>query len=139
MKTPDVLQCEFVRMEMPAVRELVLKLRRKQENKFFKNKLDGSLNLVQFCLSQKCRYTMPNAHSPDKEPLSLQIPRPLMGRLKLKARQMDMTLPNYIIAILTNETHDITLSSKDYEAIARATAEAERTGRRCATRFDRAA
>ena len=82
---------------------------------------------------------MPNAHSPDKEPLSLQIPRPLMGRLKRKARQVDMTLPNYVIAILTNATRDVTLTSSDYEAIARATKQAEKGGKRCATRFGVAA
>jgi len=69
----------------------------------------------------------------------MQIPRTLMGRLKLKARRMGMSVPNYVITILTHETKDITLTSRDYEAIARATRKAERSGRRCATRFDGAA
>jgi hypothetical protein len=148
MKTEATLQCEFTRVDLVAPRELARKARylafrthgagRGEKN--IKISLDGSLHLVHLTRSHKYKYKcpkkMPNAHSPDKEPLSLQIPRTLMGRLKLKARKLDMTLPHYIITILTNETHDITLTSKDYEAIARATREAERTGRRCATRFD---
>ncbi len=66
----------------------------------------------------------------------MQIPRTLMGRLKLKARRLKMSVPSYVITILTHETKEIALSSADYEAIARATREAERNGRRCATRFD---
>ena len=103
--------------------------------KNIRKKLDGTLRLVHLGATDK-RNTMPNAHSPDKEPLSMQIPRTLMGRLKLKARRMGMSVPNYVTTILTHETKEITLTSNDYEAIARATRQAERTGRRCATRFD---
>lgn len=79
---------------------------------------------------------MPAKHSPDKEPLSLQIPRPIMGRLKRAARKAGKKLPTFVIAILHEKTADTVLTSKDYAAIAEATARAERTGRRCATIFD---
>ena len=82
---------------------------------------------------------MPSQHSPDKEPLSLQIPRTLMGRLRRRARDLGTTLPSYIIGILSERTSDVVLTSKDYEAIAEATRRAEKTGKRCATRFDGAA
>ena len=47
-----------------------------------------------------------------------------------------MTVPGFIIAVLTEKTAHITLTSKDYAAITEATKKAEETGKRCATRFD---
>ena len=100
--------------------------------------IDGSLNLRVFYPAIPCD-PMPSQHSPDKEPLSLQIPRTLMGRLRRRARDLGTTLPSYIIGILSERTSDVVLTSKDYEAIAEATRRAEKTGKRCATRFDGAA
>ena len=156
MKTKEILQREsirpesaaeellFARLRVPAPRELARKVRMLGTpgpgagEKYFKINLDGTLHLVHLRGTNQ-RHPMPNAHSPDKEPLSMQIPRTLLGRLKIKARKMGMSVPNYVVTILTHETKDIALSSNDYEAIARATRQAERTGRRCATRFDRPA
>jgi hypothetical protein len=160
MKTEAILQNEFVSAE-PAVppepgiclkfaapRELARKARLaarmppgKRVKKMLKISLDGTLHLVHIRARKppfphNLRHPMPNVHSPDKEPLSMQIPRTLMGRLKLKARRMGMSVPSYVTSILTHETKDIALTSNDYEAIARATRQAERTGTRCATRFD---
>ena len=141
MKTKGILQCESARLRLPVPRELAWKVRmlgaaeRNGGERIFKINLDGALHLMHLGVRNQ-RNPMPNAHSPDKEPLSMQIPRTLLGRLKIKARKMGMSVPNYVTTILTHETKDIALSSKDYEAIARATRQAERTGRRCATRFD---
>lgn len=79
---------------------------------------------------------MPNYHSPDKEPLSVQIPRSLMGKLKRQAKQMGVKLPTLITQLLTNATLNVTLSSEDYQAITDATRKAEQTGKRCATQFN---
>lgn len=131
----------LVRVRLPMPRELAWKVRMAGTpgpgggEKYLKINLDGTLHLVHLRWTNQ-RHPMPNAHSPDKEPLSMQVPRTLLGRLKIKARKMGMSVPNYVVTILTHETKDIALSSKDYEAIARATRQAERTGRRCATRFD---
>lgn len=78
---------------------------------------------------------MPNHHAPDKEPLSLQIPRTLMGRLKRGAKSANMALTEYVTSILNNGVKNVTLKPEDYEAIAAATREAEKTGKRCATKF----
>lgn len=100
--------------------------------------VDGSLNLRVLCTNLQCD-VMPSQHSPDKEPLSLQIPRTLMGRLRRRARELGTTLPSYVIGVLSERTAQVVLTSKDYEAIAEATRKAEKTGKRCATRFDGAA
>jgi predicted DNA binding CopG/RHH family protein len=137
MKSPAYLQWETTaRVKVAVPREAAWKLWKKLNNNHLKIKIDGSLNHVLFIPSSIKKPAMPNVHAPDKEPLSLQIPRTLMGRLKSKAKVLGMTFPHYIIMILTNETHNTTLTSQDYEAIARATKEAERSGRRSATRFN---
>ncbi len=74
-----------------------------------------------------------NQHSPDKEPLSLQIPRTLKVRLYRMALKKRMNLSELVIKILLAETADIPISSGDYEAIASATKKAEKTGKRLAT------
>jgi hypothetical protein len=117
-------------------RDIVFKLRKMAGQKFFKILIDGSLNLNVVCERSHCTNQMPGQHSPDKEPLSLQIPRALMGRLRIKARMLGMKLPGFVVAVLTEKTHDITLSSRDCQLIADATKQAEKTGKRCATPFD---
>lgn len=111
-------------------RELAAKIRQKKNQ----IALDGSLNLHLVCPRNKCE--MPSQHSPDKEPFSLQIPRTLLRRIQRQAKALGMTVPGFIIAVLTEKTAHITLTSKDYAAITEATKKAEETGRRCATRFD---
>lgn len=78
---------------------------------------------------------MPNAHSPDKETLSCHMPRTLMVRLKKLAKLRRCTLPQLLIGIFTNETQDIVLTPRDYEAIAKATRLARETRKRRATRL----
>lgn len=80
-----------------------------------------------------------NQHSPDKEPLSLQIPRTLKVRLAKEARRQGLKLSELVVRILAAETANIPLSSQDYEAIRIATEKAEKTGRRLATVIDDAA
>jgi|GEM_PF-1774552 len=114
-------------------RELVRKLYLSAQKNKLKIIVDGSVNLCLVRPTTRC--PMPNSHSPDKEPLSLQIPRTLMGRLRKLARKQGVKLPHLVTTILTSQTNDIVLTSKDYEAIARATQKAERTGKRCKTEF----
>jgi hypothetical protein len=116
-------------------RETALKLGIGFSEKKLKNKLTGSVNLVGFRVTATRIDSMPDKHSPDKEPLSLQIPRTLRGRLIRAARKAGKTYPQYVTEQLTNATNDVTLSSADYQAIAEATAQAERTGKRLATKF----
>lgn len=82
---------------------------------------------------------MANQHSPDKEPLSLQIPRTLKARLSRRAVQLGVSLPELVISILNEKTINVTLTSADYKAITEATKHAEKTGKRCATQFEHSA
>lgn len=125
----------LVGMKIMVPRELAVKMARIPEReRFLKKSFDGSVNPVVNHDQAKC--TMPSQHSPDKEPLSLQIPRTLMGRLRKAAKKSGVKVPAYVAAVLAQQTLDVVLTSHDYEAIAKATKEAEQTGRRCATRFD---
>lgn len=99
-----------------------------------KKVLAGTLNLDVNQLHIQC--VMPSQYSPDKEPFSMQIPRALLRRLQREAKAAGMTVPAFITAKLTQATVNTTLTSQDYEAIAKATKEAERTGKRRSTRFD---
>jgi len=77
-----------------------------------------------------------NRHAPDKEPISLMIPRRLKVRLVREARQKGIPLAEHVTKILAAEVADFPLSSKDYEAIRIATEKAEKTKRRIATIID---
>lgn len=77
-----------------------------------------------------------NQHSPDKEPLSLQIPRTLKVRLYRMAQRQRIRVSELVVKILLAETAHIPISSGDYEAIAKATKKAEDTGKRLATVLD---
>jgi hypothetical protein len=77
-----------------------------------------------------------NQHSPDKEPLSLQVPRATKVRLTREAARKGMSVSELVVRILAAETANWSISSKDYEAIKRATAEAEKTKKRLATKLD---
>lgn len=77
-----------------------------------------------------------NQHSPDKEPLSLQVPRPLKVRLVRMAQKKKIKVSELVIKILFAETADIPISSRDYAAILKATQQAEKTGKRLATILD---
>ncbi len=78
---------------------------------------------------------MPNQHSPEKEPLALQIPRELMGKLKRRARDTKSSLPELVIYFLDQAAAHVVLTPEDHAAIARATQKAEDSGKRCATAF----
>jgi len=77
-----------------------------------------------------------NQHSPDKEPLSLQIPRTTRVRLSRAAQKRGMSLSEFVLRILASETANWTITSKDYEAIRKATQKAEETGKRLSTQLD---
>lgn len=78
---------------------------------------------------------MPSQHSPDKEPLSLQVPRTTMMRLRRIARRRGVPLAQVVNEILAAQTATTELKAQDYAAIARATKQAEETGRRIATQY----
>ena len=77
-----------------------------------------------------------NQHSPDKEPFSLSLPRPIKVRLVRMARSRGVSLSEMVIEILAAKTANIPISVKDYEAILAATKKAESTGKRLATILD---
>jgi hypothetical protein len=77
-----------------------------------------------------------NQHSPDKEPLSLQVPRTIKVRLDREAARKGMTVSELVIRILAAETATWPISAKDYEAIRKATEAAQKTGKRLATILD---
>ena len=69
----------------------------------------------------------------------MQIPRTLKARLSRMASALGVSLPELVISILNEKTINVTLTSSDYQAIAKATEVAEKTGRRCATQFEHTA
>ena len=79
---------------------------------------------------------MANAHSPDKEPLSVRVPRSLKVKLTREAMRRSLPVSEIVTEILTLKTINIPISAKDYEAIAAATKKAEETGRQLATVID---
>lgn len=77
-----------------------------------------------------------NQHSPDKEPLSLQIPRPTKVRLSREAQRRGIAMSELVIKILASETANWPITAKDYDAIKIATEKAQATGKRLATVLD---
>jgi hypothetical protein len=77
-----------------------------------------------------------NQHSPDKEPLSLQIPRVTKTRLVREAQRRGIKVSQLVVEILATQTATWPLTSNDYEAIRKATEQAEKTNRRIATVLD---
>jgi cell division protein ZapA (FtsZ GTPase activity inhibitor) len=61
---------------------------------------------------------MPNKHADDKECVAVWIDSELAARLKKKAKAIGVTLTSLMVALFTNATSDISLTSKDYESIA---------------------
>ena len=118
----------FFRLQVLVARDVAMRFRKKA-----KIILAGSLNLCHAVPRQM------NQHSPDKEPLSLQIPRTLKVRLSKEAKHQGLKVSELVVRILAAETADIPLTSRDYEAIRIATEKAEKTGRRLATVIDDAA
>ena len=74
-----------------------------------------------------------NQHSPDKEPLSLSLPRPTKVRLVRIAQKAGISLSEIVVEILAAKTANLPISIKDYEAILAATKKATETGKRLAT------
>jgi hypothetical protein len=77
-----------------------------------------------------------NQHSPDKEPLSLQVPRTTKVRLTRAAKKQGISVSELVVKILAAETASWPITSNDYEAIRIATQKAEETGKRLATILD---
>ena len=77
-----------------------------------------------------------NQHSPDKEPLSLQVPRTMKVRLAREAKRQGISIATLVIKILAAETATWPISAKDYAAIQKATKKAEQTKKRIATLLD---
>jgi hypothetical protein len=71
------------------------------------------------------RSYVPNQHAPDKESVSCKVPRGLKRKLERLAAQRGETLSELVVGIFTKATDGITLTSDDYEEIARATRAAE--------------
>jgi len=79
---------------------------------------------------------MPNQHRPDYESINVELPRSIKVRLMREAQRASMSMSQFIIRLLNLATESIAISARDYEAIAKATKEAERTGRRISTKLD---
>ena len=78
---------------------------------------------------------MPNIHKADREPLSFQIPRHLMLRLKKCAKKRGQSLTQFATEALYSTVENVSLTADDYRRIAEATELAQSTGRRHATDF----
>jgi hypothetical protein len=76
---------------------------------------------------------MANVHAPDKEPMTIRIPRTLRVRLVREAQRLNKTLSEFVTEILIIKASTLSLSSQDYEAIRIATERAEKEGREIAT------
>ena len=74
-----------------------------------------------------------NQHSPDKEPFSLSLPRPIKVRLVRMSKARGISLSELVTEILAAKTANIPISVKDYEAILEATKKSVKTGKRLAT------
>ena len=92
--------------------------------------------LVVFTERDMIEWMTDSRHSPDKEPLSLMIPRTMRARLERAARKSGKKLSTFVVELLASITANWTITAKDYEAIARATKIAERQKKRVATVFD---
>ena len=76
---------------------------------------------------------MPNAHSPEKESLSLFIPRSLATKLRKHAAARGQTLTAYILDLFHHATRDTVLSPEENQIVADATCRAQEKRRRLAT------
>lgn len=72
---------------------------------------------------------MPNQPDPDKAMLALRIPRALKARVVKAAKRHKMTMSEYVVWLLTRETHDIELTEHDYRKIAKEVEEARKASR----------
>ena len=68
--------------------------------------------------------------------MSLQIPRPLMVRLKKEAARRGISVTELVTELLSAATANIDLSVDELRAIYESAKEAQKTGRRVATRLD---
>ena len=78
---------------------------------------------------------MPGRHRADYETFSFELPRPLKVRIHHRAKNLNMSMNQFIVTILSAAAADESLSAADYAAIAAATLEAERTKKRVSTRI----
>lgn len=67
---------------------------------------------------------MPNQRHPDKETLSVYLPRTLMARLRNLARARKTTVTSVVEDLIYTATKDVSLSPEDYELIAQETRKA---------------
>lgn len=78
---------------------------------------------------------MPNVHAPEKESVSLYLPRTLLAKLKRAAQQRHQTLTEYLTQLFTDATANILLSPSDLQAITHATRLAQAKRARHSTRL----
>jgi uncharacterized protein (DUF1778 family) len=78
---------------------------------------------------------MPNIHKADREPLSIQIPRHLMLRIKKAAHMNGKSVTDFVSGALYTKVEQVGLTGDDYRRIADATELAEKTRKRVATKF----
>lgn len=69
---------------------------------------------------------VPNQPHPDKATLSMRVPRPLLQRLRRLAKQRRETVTDLVLTLLHRAVENVSLTSQDYEQIARETRKAER-------------
>jgi len=65
---------------------------------------------------------MPNAHAADKVVLSVRIPVLVRARLEKMAKQKGWDLSRLVTSILSDSTHEISLTPAEYQEIAEAVA-----------------
>lgn len=78
---------------------------------------------------------MPGIFAPDKEPIGVLAPRTLKYKIQKEAARVGRDMSVLILEVLEERFGRVALSGQDYEQIARATRDAERSRRRTATKF----
>lgn len=69
---------------------------------------------------------MPNIHSFDKEPYSLQVPRAIMYRLRKFAKSQNMHISEVLVPMIAHAVKDIRLTPEEEMVIDNATENARR-------------
>jgi uncharacterized protein (DUF1778 family) len=78
---------------------------------------------------------VPGVHSPDREPIGVQVPRDLVVKLKKAARLQGASVTNFVERMIREKCGNVPLDGRDRKLISEATAKARITGRRIATKL----
>lgn len=100
---------------------LSVPLFKETSKKFLKKWLQLSYGVSNLPVVRPELTPMPNQGSPDKDVLSVRIPRPLKKRLEKLAAKRGLKVAALVEQIITQHVTEITLSPNDYRQIAEET------------------